>query len=105
MKAYTIEQNGAECRVVLTGDLGASILNELKTDLKRQIDQGALQVVFDLGKTCVIDSSGIGLMIAAHNSLARKQGRLAVANASPEIFQLLRSMRLIERLNVSERAV
>jgi anti-anti-sigma factor len=103
MKSYTIERNGSDCRIVLAADLGASILDDLRADLKGQLDQGALNVAFDLGKTTVLDSSGIGLMIATHNSLARRQGRLAVTHVSPEVFQLLTSMRLIERLNVSER--
>ena len=51
----------------------------------------------------MLDSSGIGLLIAAHNSLARKEGRVRVVNASADVFRLLQSMRLVGRLNVQAR--
>jgi anti-anti-sigma regulatory factor len=52
----------------------------------------------------MLDSSGMGLLIAAANSLAPGGGRIRVTNVSPDIFRLLQSMRLTTRLNVSARA-
>jgi hypothetical protein len=46
----------------------------------------------------------MGLLIAAANSVARKHGSIRVINASPDILQLLKSMRLADRLGVSGRA-
>jgi anti-anti-sigma factor len=59
--------------------------------------------VFDLGKTAMLDSSGIGLLIATCNSLERKKGKMRVLQASSDILRLLQSMRLAGRLNVSGR--
>ena len=89
---------------MLGGDLTASNVPELRTGLKTELDQGADEVIFDFGKTVMLDSSGIGLLVATHNSLAPKQGKLQVVSVSDDILRLLHSMRLVNRLNVSGRA-
>ena len=48
----------------------------------------------------MLDSSGIGLLIASSNALTRKGGRLRVINPAKEIFELLSTMRLVSRLHV-----
>lgn len=99
--AYTIEQNGRTCRITMNGDLVASGVAELKSAIKDQLQAGTDEVIFDLATTTQLDSSGIGLLIATSNSMARQQGRVRLVNASPDILQLLQSMRLAARLNAS----
>ena len=109
MDNYLIENSGTECRVRLQGDLTASQVPELQIALKKRLQENVGEVVFDLEKTTMLDSTGIGLLIAASNSLKRRQeqggapGLVRVANASPDIIQLLQSMRLVSRLNVTGR--
>lgn len=104
MTEYTIERNAKVCRVVLGGDLTASVVPELRTGLKTELERGAEEVTFDLEKTAMLDSSGIGLLVATHNSLTTRQGTLRVVSVSGEILRLLQSMRLVNRLNVTGRA-
>lgn len=104
MANHTLEQKDRSWLVTLTGDLVAAGVPELKTALQTALAGGADEVVFDLAATTQLDSSGIGLLIATSNSLTRQQGRLRVVNASPDILQLLQSMRLTGRLNASGRA-
>jgi anti-anti-sigma factor len=104
MTGYTIEHEAGQCRVVLEGDLTASLVPELQGALKAQLEQPTKEVVFDLAGTGMLDSSGIGLLIATYNSLARQQGRIRVIHVSPDILQLLQSMRLVNRLNASGHA-
>jgi serine/threonine-protein kinase RsbW len=103
MTSYTIKSADQECRVALEGDLTASLVPDLQAALKQQLEQGTSTVVFDLEKTAVLDSSGIGLMIAVSNTLAKRQGRMRVCGVSKDILQLLQSMRLVARLNASGR--
>jgi anti-anti-sigma factor len=103
MAGYKIECKEGQCSVVLRGDLTASLIPDLQAALKKNLEQGATEVVFDLGKTVMLDSSGIGLLIAACNSLGQKKGQIRVLNVSPDILRLLQSMRLVSRLNVSGR--
>ena len=103
MAKYTLEQIGRICRVTLQGDLIAALIPDLQAALKQHLSQGLDEIVFDLAATVMLDSSGIGLLIATSNSLARLQGRVQVINVSPDILQLLQSMRLASRLNASGR--
>jgi anti-sigma B factor antagonist len=103
MANYTFEKNGKNCQVTMQGDLVASGVPDLQAALKSQLQPGVEEVVFDLGRTAMLDSSGIGLLIATSNSLSRQSGRVRVVNVSPDILQLLQSMRLTNRLNVTGR--
>ena len=103
MTAYEIEQNDKQGSVKLMGDLTAVLVPDLQTGLKQMLNGGTSEVVFDLAKTAMLDSSGIGLLIAAANSLARSGGKVRVTNVSPDILRLLQSMRLVGRLNVTGR--
>ena len=89
---------------MMTGDLTASNVPGVQAALKAELDRGVDELAFDLEQTKMVDSSGIGLLVAAHNSLARTQGKLRVRNVSPELLRLLQSMRLADRLNVTGKA-
>jgi len=104
MATYSIESDDRQIRVVIKGDLTAAGIPELQTALKQELDRGAREVIFDLAETAMLDSSGIGLLIATRNSIARTQGILSVLNVSPDILQLFQSMRLVTRLNASGRS-
>ncbi len=104
MAAYVVEQEGQQGSVRLQGDLTAIVVPDLQADLKEMLDQGARELVFDLSRTAMLDSSGMGLLIAAANSVVPQGGKVRVTNVGPDIFRLLQSMRLTARLNVSGRA-
>jgi anti-anti-sigma factor len=104
MAAFTIEQNDQQGSVKLTGDLTAILVPDLQAGLKKVLGKGVRDLVFDLGSTAMLDSSGMGLLIATANSLNPNGGKVRVTNVCPDIFRLLQSMRLTARLNVSARA-
>jgi anti-anti-sigma factor len=104
MSSYRMERSDGGCRVSIDGGLTAVVVPELQQVLKQEVEGGTQRVTVDLAATYIVDSSGIGLLIAASNTLSHKRGQLAVVNVSPEIFRLFQSMRLVPRLNVSGRA-
>ena len=65
------------------------------------IGDGALELTIDLSNAQMIDSTGIGLLISAHNSMRKIGGRLAVVHASGEIIELFRAMRIHQHFGVS----
>ena len=103
MAAYVIEQKDQQGSVKMMGDLTAVLIPELQAGLKEVLSKGARELEFDLAATTMLDSSGMGLLIAAANSLARTGGTVRVTNVSPDILRLLKSMRLANRLNVTGR--
>jgi len=104
MNAYTLQNNGGQVLIKPLGKLTATEVPALQGDLKTELDQGANQAVFDFAETEMLDSSGIGLLIAVYNTLNRRQGKLQVTNVSAEIMQLLQSMRLAGRLQATTRS-
>ena len=99
-----MEYSDDGCRLAVNGGLTVVLVPELQQLLKAEVEKGTQQIVFDLAETRMVDSSGIGLLIAASNTLSQKNGKLSVVNTTPEIFRLMQSMRLVSRLNISGRA-
>ena len=101
--SFVVELQDRQCQVTLTGDMTAATVPDLQPALRSVLDQGASELVFDLPNAVMLDSSGIGLLIAAANTLARRGGRIRVTNVSADIFRLLQMMRLVDRLNATGR--
>ena len=99
MSAETVAGN--EVKVALDTDVIASTVGALKERLKALVEQGSRQIVLDCKAVEVIDSMGIGLLVATHNSLAKSGGRLVLVNASEAVCNLLRTMRLDKHFSVN----
>jgi anti-anti-sigma factor len=105
MEKFTIEQTGKECCAVMTGDFTVEVIADLQAALKQTIEKGVSTLTFDFGRTTLLDSSGIGLIIATSNSLAKTGGKVRLVNVNRDILQLLTMMRLTSRIEVSARAL
>ena len=84
------------------GDVVAAAIPELREMLRGAVAQGVREMVLDLSNVRMLDSSGIGLLIAAHNSVRKLGGRLSVIHASGEIADLLRTMRIHQHISIGE---
>lgn len=104
MVPYVVEQNQNQSLVRFSGDLTAGLVPDLQNELKSALGAGTTDLVFDLENSVMLDSSGMGLLIAAANSLGRIGGHMSVINVSPDILRLLQSMRLATRLNATGNA-
>ncbi|XPV77310.1 MAG: STAS domain-containing protein [Desulfovibrio sp.] len=78
----------------------ASDMEELKGSFKQMIADGLVNLTLDCSRLEIIDSIGIGLLVATHNSLAQKSGTLKLINTSPDIYNLLTTMRLHKHFTV-----
>ena len=99
----TVQVQKSDAVVSLDGALTLAEAQALRPRLQQAITEGISSVVFDLGRSDVVDSSGIGLLIATHNSLKTKGGSLRVVNVSPEILNLFKAMRLDRHFTVEGR--
>lgn len=95
-----IRREGDAAIVAPHGDIVASGMPELRPALRDLVREGRRQVTVDLEETKMIDSTGLGLLLAAFNSLRQAQGTLTIVNASPEIIELLRTMRIHQHFEV-----
>ena len=99
-----IEVTKEENKVVVrpAGDsIVAASIPELRSKLREIVGEGARELVLDLTDVLMVDSSGIGLLISAHNSLRKVGGRLSVIHASGEILELFQTMRMHQHFSVS----
>lgn len=83
------------------GDITASTAPMIRVDLKNLIAEGIRDLVIDIANTRVIDSSGIGLLVATHNSLLRLNGKLTIKNVSQDLLELLKAFRLDKHFSIS----
>ncbi len=100
MIVVTREDNKAVVRPA--GDnIVAATLPELRLKLREMVDAGVRELVVDLVDVRMVDSSGIGLLMSAFNSLRKVGGQLAVVNASADLLALFQSMRMHQHFSVS----
>jgi len=81
-------------------DLVASVVPEIKQELKEIIEQGE-DIAVDLQNVGMVDSKGIGLLIATHNHLQENNKSLEVLNPSEDVISLFKSMRLDKHFRIS----
>lgn len=75
-------------------DITASNTPELRGMLKTLVAEGVREMEIDMTDVVMVDSSGIGLLVAAHNSLERLNGKLVVTNVSKDLLELFKAFRL-----------
>ncbi|MBK5931392.1 STAS domain-containing protein [Halochromatium salexigens] len=100
MQHTQLLQESNSIRAILREDLTASTVPSLQSQLKDALKQDVRDITFDFQQARSIDSTGIGLLLAAKNSLAAQQGHLRLINVPNGMFSLFKSMRLIDSLNV-----
>lgn len=83
------------------GDITATTEKEIRTALKNLIAGGATDLTVDLADVRMIDSIGIGLLIATHNSLGKAGGVLTLVNASQDLMDLFLNMRLNQHFTIT----
>jgi anti-anti-sigma factor len=90
-----------QATVLPAGDVVAAMVPELRSALRGALANGVRQMTIDFAQVRMVDSTGLGLLISAHNSIAKAGGRLEVIHASREILELFRSMRIHQHFSIS----
>lgn len=105
---YQIRTEGSVNILELKGDLDVSSAPTLQAALQQLMDDGKLLVVLDLEVVPFMDSSGLGVLVAAHRRLTASGGQIALANATvalQKVFQLTRTNRLFKLYDAVSDAV
>jgi anti-anti-sigma factor len=101
MNQETTSQNSTVAVLHPEGDLVAARLPELRARLREIAGSGVLHLTVDLAGVQMVDSAGIGLLIAAHNSLKKAGGEIALIHTASHIIDLFRTMRIHRHFSVS----
>ena len=96
-----ISRDGDQTTVKPGEKIVASMAQELRKELLSLIKEGNTGLVVDMADVMMIDSIGVGILVATHNSLSENGGKLTVTNVSQDIYRLFKTMRLDQYLMVN----
>jgi anti-anti-sigma factor len=95
MRIIQQKEDGRIVTVSPEENLVATVAGRLRDELRRVLAENRpTEVRFDLGAVDMVDSSGIGLLVAVYNTLKKSGGVLRVVNVRPEIYECLTIIRL-----------
>ena len=78
----------------------ASMAQEFRKELLPLVTENSKELVVDLTDVTMIDSIGIGILVATFNSISKYGGKFTVTNVSKDIYNLLKTMRLDQHFEV-----
>jgi len=88
-------------RLALETGVSAKNAQALREMFKQCLKDGARNLELDFSRVESIDSVGIGLLVATHNSLGKAGGSLSLVHVGQDIYQLLTLMRLEKHFAIS----
>jgi anti-sigma B factor antagonist len=100
---FEILREGDAAVVASHGDVLSSSVPQMRVAMRDLVRSGVREMIFDLDKAAMIDSTGLGLLLAAFNSITAVGGKFSVVHASDEILDLFRTMRIHQHFTVSGR--
>ena len=96
------ENKNAAKRTIKPGkNIVTSMVQGIKEQMLSLLNQGAKEITIDFTGVEDIDSNGLGLLIAAHNSLKVVEGRLKIKNLSDKIHKFIRTTHLDKKFDVA----
>jgi anti-sigma B factor antagonist len=88
-------QEGSASVLTVQGSLVFETIPELRTTVQEVLAKcNAKVLVVNLEGVGLIDSSGIGLLVACHHTMKSKQGELRLCGPSPQVREALDKMNL-----------
>ena len=94
MSSSEITTSGTAIQVKPGRNIVASMTDEFRSELHVLVQEKPDQIIIDMAGVEMVDSVGIGVMIAVHNSLTKNGGTLKIINADKNILNLFKTMRL-----------
>ena len=83
-------EEGALTVVAPAGDIDAATVNQLRNHLAALTETGNTQLVLDLTNVSFIDSTGLGVLVAAHKRARVDGGFIRIVTAKPIVLQLFK---------------
>ena len=90
--------------VTLGEKLTAAEISTLKNEVKLLLEEGINKIEFDCTHLDLLDSTGIGFLVAVHNSLSKVSGSVTINKVSADIYDLLCSMRLDRHIHIIQQS-
>ena len=95
-----VRTEGRASVVVVRGELDLATSPELEDQLRRIWDTGSEQLVIDLRELEFMDSTGLSIIVKAHQRLSDEGRRLSLVRGSQQVQRLLDLTGVSERLQL-----
>lgn len=89
-----ISKEGDLACIKLSCDIVSTTVEELRVEFKQILKEGFTQIKLNLAEVGYVDSLGLGLLVATHNSLQKSGNRLQLSDLSEDVSKLFKQMRL-----------
>jgi serine/threonine-protein kinase RsbW len=101
-KMLQIQKDGPKTFAKVTENMVGSKIDELRLELSNLVKNDHTDLTIDLRSVDMVDSLGMGLLVATHNSLKTRQGRLNLVNVKQDIYNVLVVMRLDKHFSIQK---
>ncbi|THB65092.1 MAG: anti-sigma factor antagonist [Desulfovibrio sp.] len=95
-----VTRTGNKAVVTPSRNITAGMTDSLRKELKSLLDEGVTDLTIDFSRVEMLDSVGIGLLIAAHNSLLKEGAVLRLTGVNQDVMGLLSTMRLTSHFSI-----
>ncbi len=93
--SITIRQEGDILVIeVLPRRIYLQVVEKFRTELQDAIAASSGGVLIDLGKVSVMNSAGLGVLIAVYDQLQKQKRRLVICNLLPVMMEIFSRMKL-----------
>jgi len=100
MEFKIAEQDGVVIISLIGKIMGGPEAGQINEQINSNIDQGKKRIIIDLEKVEWMNSSGLGILIGAIQTLKNNDGSLCLINVSDRIKELLRITKLINVFDI-----
>jgi anti-anti-sigma factor len=99
----TFSEKGESVVITPSGNILAAGIESFRHELDGLLMEGVKDLSIDFCHVELIDSTGIGSLVAIHNQVKQISGSLTLINVSADIHKMFRIMRLNKHFSVFEK--
>ena len=89
-----VQTDGDTLRISAVKELSATTANAFRDEARRVLSDAETNIEIDLSQTAVMDSCGLGALIALHKTASARNGTLRLLNPSATVQQILELTRM-----------
>ena len=79
-----------------------NVSDQFRDEVRKFLDQNFKKVIVDLSQVSVMNSTGIGVLIALQSAIEKDNGRLKLVGLQPLMQDIFQRMRLEELFDIEE---
>ncbi len=97
-----VHDDGQTCVLTLTGELDLASAEALEEELERAAAAGAERVILDLRELEFMDSTGLSVVVKAHQRAEKSGTTFALVKGPPQVQRLLSLTGVADRVTVAD---